>query len=504
MNNGSSFQIAQELFGPNGVLLPIPKAQKGPRINGWQKLTLEASKTPEFQALLAASENIGILLGSASNNIVDIDLDTPIAVTRFCALNLALVNNTLQTIGSRGRHFFFRIKGLYPQKICRLEHPGEEHIGEWRGGGGAQTVVVGIHPSGVPYRIVNAATVLEIEFEQINWPPEWLPPTIEERDQDVVELFERMRKAVLSSIELSQLEVPARKNVLGSWCKQGDLGFIFGERGCGKTWLVGSIACYAARGIPLFDWTIEQAWNVLWIDGEMPLSDFKDRVISLLDVPNEKLSILHHEHFFDLGLGSLNLADHITQQALLLLCLERDAHLLIIDNLSCLFSGMLENDSEEWEKVLPWLLELRRMGVTVIIVHHASRAGTMRGSSKREDCAAWIIKVEAVLGHDQNEEGAHFSTSFTKQRTGHRPELQRDWVFKTNGDGEAEISSQEKGFDEKIYELIKNGLDSATDLALEMGCSKGTISKCVKRLIERKLITKSGRAYKCTYLPGDE
>ncbi len=73
-------------------------------------------------------------------------------------------------------------------------------------------------------------------------------------------------------------------------------------------------------------------------------------------MPKDNLAILHHEHFFDLGLGSLNLADSTTQKALLMLCLERDAHIVFIDNLSCLFSGMLENDSDEWEKVLPWLL----------------------------------------------------------------------------------------------------------------------------------------------------
>ena len=505
MSDGNGFSIhpGLDLFGPGVVFLPIPKGQKGPRLAGWQKLTFEASQTPEYQGCLAAAENVGALLGPVSSDLVDIDLDSDAAVKAFFALNSDLLNQTLQTIGSRGRHFFFKLKGPYPQKICRLEQPGEEHVGEWRGGGGAQTVVLGTHPSGVLYRIVNAVPIREIEFGAIQWPPEWLAPTIDDRDVEVVQLFERMRKAVLSSVDLSRLEVPVRQSVLGTWCKEGDLGFIFGERGCGKTWLVGSIAAYTARGISLFDWSIDHPWNVLWIDGEMPLADFKDRLLGLLDAPKDNLAILHHEHFFDLGLGSLNLADPTTQKALLMLCLARDVHLLIIDNLSCLFSGMLENDSDEWEKVLPWLLELRRMGVTVIIVHHASRSGTMRGTSKREDSASWIIKVEKVLGADEEEDGARFSTTFTKQRSGDSIELSREWYFKTNGDGEVEIAAIERTFDEKVYELIKNGLSTATDISMELGCAKSTVSKAAKRMLDRKLIQKSGRGYKCIPLPGE-
>lgn len=501
--NGSAFQTAHQFF-PHGVLLPIPKAQKGPRINGWQKLTFEATQTPEFQALLQAADNIGLLLGVASGNIIDIDLDSAAAVKRFCELNLRLVNNTLQTVGSRGRHFFFRIKGPYPQKVVRLEQPGQEHVGEWRGGGGAQTVISGIHSSGCLYRIVNGVPALEIEIEELNWPPEWVTPSNEEKPQEVVENFQRLRQGVLTGIELAQLDIPVRRSVIGSWCKAGDLVFIFGERGSGKTWLASALGCYAARGRDLFEWEITQAWNVLWLDGEMPLSDFRDRIVGLCDDPVAKLSLIHHEHFHSLGLGSLNLAQPATQQALNLLCLERGTEILVLDNLSCLFSGMLENDADEWEKVLPWLLELRRMGITVFIVAHAGRNKQMRGTSKREDSASSIIKVELVLGRDDSNHDAHFSSTFTKQRSGESLEGLREWIFKTNSDGEVEIASQTKGFDEQVYELIKLGIDTATEIALELGCAKSTVSKAAKRMIGRKLIFKKGRAYQCVKLTGEK
>lgn len=493
---------ALEFFGPPSVLLPIPKCKKAPIIKGWQSLTYEQSITETHRKLLEASGNIGVLLGEPSGNLIDIDLDTDDAVKVFCQLNQDLVNQTLQTIGSRGRHFFFRIKGDYPKRVCRLEQPGDEHVGEWRGGTG-QTVVAGIHPLGCPYSIINAIQILEIEFNQIIWPSFWAIPAIQEQPEEVLEKFRQDRSGGINSRKLSMLQVPIRKEVIGNWCKEGDLGFIYGERGCGKTWLSAAIACAVASGKDLFDWEVPCPRNVLWIDGEMPLADFRDRVIGLLDEPVDNLMILHHERFFDLGFGTINLADHHTQQGLIMYVLELDTHLLVIDNLSCLFSGMLENDSEEWEKVLPWLLELRHLGISVIIVHHASRSGTMRGSSKREDSAAWIIKVENLIGQDGDSEGAHFSTVFTKQRSGEHPEMQREWTFKTGQEGEIQIRCAQKFFDEQVRELIKIGINTATDIAQELGVSKFKVSRAAHRMLERKLIRKKGRSYECVFLPGE-
>jgi hypothetical protein len=46
-------------------------------------------------------------------------------------------------------------------------------------------------------------------------------------------------KAICPSSALAQLNVPIREPIMGKWFKQGDLGFVYGERGLGKTWLAG-------------------------------------------------------------------------------------------------------------------------------------------------------------------------------------------------------------------------------------------------------------------------
>src|SRR5215831_1931858 len=76
----------------------------------------------------------------------------------------------------------------------------------------------------------------------------------------------------------------------------------------------------------------------------------------------------------------------------------------------------------------------------------SSRCGQMRGHSKREDNAAWIIKVEAIVGRKPQElEQAHFSSTFTKQRNGSL-QITRDWDFQTTPDGVIQRGCEEKDF----------------------------------------------------------
>jgi len=110
---------------------------------------------------------------------------------------------------------------------------------------------------------------------------------------------------------------------------------------------------------------------------------------------------------------TMNLADPLTQKVITELCIIKEAKVLVLDNLSCLTSGVKENDADAWEMLLGWLLDLCRRRIAVVIVHHAGRSGGfMRGTTRREDPAAWIIKVEAT--NDPSLKGAQFETSFTK------------------------------------------------------------------------------------------
>jgi hypothetical protein len=225
---------------------------------------------------------------------------------------------------------------------------------------------------------------------------------------------------------------------------------------------------------------------------EMPLDAHRDRIKGM-QPGNPLLHVLHHESLFDMTGLAMNLTDPRQQKAITALCVKLKKQLLVLDNLSCLFSGMKENDADAWEMVLNWLLDLRRRKIAVLIVHHASRSGTMRGTSKREDAAFWIIRVEEAKNRPEEETGAKFQTIFEKQRNSATREWTREWTFKTEADGQVSIGCTEIAFSGKVLQLIQDGLHSATDLAEELKSTKGTISKTAQKLKEQQLIEIDGR-----------
>lgn len=344
-------------------------------------------------------------------------------------------------------------------------------------------------------------TVIESTFANLKWPENltlpWQSEPVKEEDHEQ-RLFDELRakyeQAVRTSLELKSLNITPRKLLLGRWLREGDLGFVYGSRGSGKTWLIDAIAARVSTGSDLFEWAVVEAATVLLIDGEMPLDDSRDRINGMNG--NERLHVLHHEVLFDQFGLAMNLADPREQQVITALCVQRNAKLLILDNLSCLFTGMKENDADEWEKVLNWLLDLRRRRIAVLIVHHSGRSGEhMRGTSKREDAAFWVIKVEAKeLSED--ERGAKFETSFEKERNSDEREWRREWTFKTEPNGEVSIGCTEISFEGKVLQLIQDGLTSASDIAEELKVVKSTVSKAVARLVGKNLIEKSGREYR--------
>jgi putative DNA primase/helicase len=97
-----------------------------------------------------------------------------------------------------------------------------------------------------------------------------------------------------------------------------------------------------------------------------------------------------------------------------------DAHpeirVVILDNISCLFSGISEDSKQDWEPFNAWLVRLRHRGLSVVLVHHAGKTGQQRGTSGREDVLDTVIALSWPPQYDPCE-GCHFHLKFTKTRS---------------------------------------------------------------------------------------
>ncbi|MFH1067465.1 MAG: AAA family ATPase [bacterium] len=309
----------------------------------------------------------------------------------------------------------------------------------------------------------------------------------------VEEWQQHFTQSVVDSKTLQGVVLPTREEILGRWFKEGDLGFIFGPRGLGKTWLSMYFAHAIAGGKQAGPWNAPKPRKVLYIDGEMPLDETQGRD-KLLSTGKGQVTYLHHEVLFEKTGAVLNLTSPEVQEAILTYCKDEKVEVVFLDNLSCLFSGMKENEADSWEQVLHWLLALRRARIAVIFIHHAGRNGQMRGTSRREDAAFWVIKLSPGRLSLNPQDGAAFATSFAKNRnTTEQDAPSLEWQFKKESENEVSIAHQKSSNMQIFRQCLEDGLTSCTDIAEEMGMSKGGVSKLAKKAERDGLLRSNGR-----------
>jgi hypothetical protein len=129
----------------------------------------------------------------------------------------------------------------------------------------------------------------------------------------------------------------------------------------------------------------------------------------------------------------------------------------------------------------------------VIIIHHTGvDPSRMRGTTKREDPAAFSIRLEDKK-EDFSVPGARFVTRFRKYR-GREVILDHEWDFKPNGDGVL-VTFKQASHADVVLQWVRDGLSSCREIAAEMGISNGQVSKVATRLISEGKLTKTNRGY---------
>ena len=323
-------------------------------------------------------------------------------------------------------------------------------------------------------------------------------PTTEELVEQMVGF---LAKSTLTAETLRSKKIRQRERLLGEWLRQGDLGFVFAPRGRGKTWLSMSIgkALASGKGASVGGWEAQEPQIVMYVDGEMNLDETSRRESALPADTQGRLLFLHHDVLFEENCQSLNLTDPITQNALSQHIVNSKANVVMLDNLSSLFYGLKENEADGWEKVLPWLLNLRRKGVSVIIVHHSGVDGTrMRGTTKREDHAHWVLRLDEARSGDADD-GARFLTKFTKCRNCPEKEVpQIEFYFRPNPmkPEETLVEWEVVGALEKFRISLENfGTATCTEIGIDIGESMSYVSKLSRKGMKEGWCIIDGRSY---------
>ena len=275
-----------------------------------------------------------------------------------------------------------------------------------------------------------------------------------------------------------QMELPRREFVIEPFLPQKGLIEVYAAPGIGKTTFAITFSIAAALGKSFLHWKVTRPWRVLYIDGEMEAVDMRERISAAANHFN--VTPINIENFqilsADLNDGVLpdigNIFAHKSYKNIF-----EWAEVIILDNISSLWLSSKENDADAWSPIRAWLSEIKSTGRSVVLIHHANKSGTSRGSSKRHDALDTVIRLERPFKYEQ-QDGAIFEVHFEKGRGFFGKAKEPVGLKYSTVNGGAKWESFQIGLEkyEQVANLSKQGFTQQA-IAEQLGLSQGEVSK---------------------------
>ena len=243
--------------------------------------------------------------------------------------------------------------------------------------------------------------------------------------------FDKLDRHVLSVHQIKRLNIPQPTILMSPWLREGQISIIYGSYGVGKSLLVLSIAYvlgvdnYSDKECEIGKWQVKNPTGTLYIDGELGALEMEERVGQFEwlgeQPPKHRLRILSIPEYQLETEDVFYLSDRNNQYKIIKWLKEHPTYrLVILDSASTLFGLQEENSNSEWNnKVNPLLRDLRALGVSCILLHHAGKDNKkgLRGASSMGAMAQNIFRIINHPGKDIDEGQAWFTLLKDKQRS---------------------------------------------------------------------------------------
>lgn len=280
----------------------------------------------------------------------------------------------------------------------------------------------------------------------------------------------------VSCADFLSMSFPPKEHLLGPVLQERDLAMLFAQRGTGKTLFTIQMAITLAGGGTFLKWSALHPSNVLVVDGEMPGALMQARVKNArmwargaeLNLVDKNLVIVTPD---TQPSGIKNLA-YKDGQAWLMPWIEW-ASVVILDSLLTLAPYGKGNEAESFQPMQDFLLQLRQMGKTALVVHHAGKSGEQLGTINKETVLDTVFKLSPIDA-DKKTADTQFTLSFTKNRNFWGDDAAS--LIVSLQDGIWSYEDEIKSRIDQIRELAAKG-KTQKEMAAIIGCDQGTISR---------------------------
>ena len=206
-------------------------------------------------------------------------------------------------------------------------------------------------------------------------------------------------KKLLTNTKLSDYQNQYTTPLIHDLMEAKTVTLLYAKSGVGKSFLALQLALAIATGDDFLGYKVNKSIPVLYLDSEMSAPTIHKR-LSAHDVYG-KLSDHQFKYVSSNEDCRLSLSTADLRIAFTDFIKESNYRFIVLDNLRTMFSIADENSSAEFNEINDFLLILRHIGCTVILIHHSTKAGdSYSGSTNIETVLDYAIGLHKV-GNDR-------------------------------------------------------------------------------------------------------
>lgn len=295
--------------------------------------------------------------------------------------------------------------------------------------------------------------------------------------------------------------LPPVEWIADGWIPSDSLGFVYGDPGCGKSFLVLDWSLHLAYGMSSWHGVpLRRVGPILYI-----MQEGGRGIVDRIDAFKRHYSLIDDPAGFEVIIRPLSFLSDVDIDALVA-SIRREYRLIIVDTVSRVLPGADENLQKEMTLFIRACDRLRQTYAPAVIgVHHAGKSGDMRGSTVLRGAGDFVYRLEKERGVNpiqltceklkDEEDGWKRTLTLKRLELKDRGPLDFNKV-KTS----LVITGMEIGYDGggRAQNAVLKTLDISkremkwNELLEVTGLGKGSLAKALNKLVEEGRVSEHG------------